>query len=129
MPNSTYDPYSERAMLKAQLARDLEAFKEAGGKIDSLGIEGRGEQVVSFNGPSAKGNTRLDMSLYYTEGDIVSEGGKRGVLPMGRPRFRERVRRGEYQGPHDHINEHTPVWRKDYIDALALDIQEEADDH
>ena len=122
---TAYDPHPEHTALKDRLARDLAAFKAKGGRVQRLGVSGSWDHRFGFNGRLSGSDTpRLDMSLYYTESDIVSSRNKPGVLPISRQTFQRRVQQGLYNGPHAHINDDVPVWRRDYIDALAAEIRD-----
>lgn len=111
----------------AKIERDIAEFKARKGKIEVLPPYGHKPDPgkPQYNGRFADGTRPgdgIDMSLYYTESDIVSFRSKRGILPMGKTRWRDGIRRGEYSAAHAYINRQTPVWLRSYIDSLAAEI-------
>ena len=115
--------------LSARIAADVARFEAADGKIEYLPAYGHigwnDPRRATYNGRNADGTDnrpRVDMSIYYTQTEIVSRRGRPGILPVGINRWRAMIRAGEVQGAHAHISGSVPLWRRDYIDALAAEI-------
>ena len=113
----------------AKIAADTARFLASGKTIEYLPpyghTGGNDPKLATYNGRNADGTDnrpRVDMALYYTQTEIVSRRGRPGILPMGMDKWRAMIRAGEVHNAHVHISGSVPLWRRDYIDALAAEI-------
>lgn len=112
----------ERTALSEKIAKDIAKFEAAGGVVQYLPSSMELRNTSIWKTRRGLGHSKMDMTVYCTESDIVTERSKKGLLPVSVHNWRRMVAAGKVEYPHRRIRGEVPVWRRDYIKTLAENL-------